>query len=475
MKIVFAASEANPYMKTGGLGDVAQALPLSLAQIEGNEMTVFLPLYAPIKEKYTDLEKVCEFQTQLSWRSQYTALYRKISDGVTYYFVDNEYYFARTPIYGHGDDGERFAFFSKAVLEGLVQLGLCPDVLHCNDWQTALIPVFYRAFYKELLPEVKTVFTIHNVEYQGLAHPYFLGDVLGLSQEYEPILTFDHNINVMKGAIVMADAVNTVSRTYASQLRDPYFAHGLAGIISDFSHKLSGIVNGIDEVINDPATDPNLISRYTVRSHLRGKRENKRALQEALSLPVRDEVPMLGMVSRLVSHKGTDLLCPLMEELASLDVQIVILGTGDGAIEACLADCARRHPDKISVQLRFDPRIASRIYAASDFYLMPSKSEPCGLSQLIAMRYGAIPIVHATGGLRDTVTAFDPTTLEGVGITFQSFDVRDFRDAIGRALDLYSASPNAFAALRKNAMKRDSSWAGAAMEYQELYRSLCKK
>lgn len=475
MNIVFAASEAAPFIKTGGLGDVARALPLSLAENEENEVTVFLPLYRKIKEKSLPMTQVAEFITELSWRKQYTGLYRLQEGGVTYYFVDNEYYFGRDAIYGEGDDGERFAYFSKAILEGLCRLNLLPNVIHCNDWQTALVPVFYRSFYREALPDVKTVFTIHNIEYQGIAHPYFLGDVLGLGGEYEGILTFDGVINVMKGAIVLSDGVNTVSRTYAQQLRDPYFAHGLAGIISDFSHKFSGIVNGIDEDVNDPATDPALEVNFTTRNVIRGKRENKLALQRELGLPQREDVPLFGMVSRLVSHKGTDLICPLLEELAHWDIQLVILGTGDGAIEGALADAARRHPDRFSVNLRFDPRVASRIYGACDFYLMPSKSEPCGLSQLIAMRYGAIPVVHATGGLKDTVTPFDHTTGKGVGFTFQSFDRNDFLDAIRRAVTLYGTDPKKFALLRKNAMKKDSSWTAAALEYETLYADLCKK
>jgi len=295
---------------------------------------------------------------------------------------------------------------------------------------------------------------------------------LGLGSDFEGILTFNGAINAMKGAIVLSDAVNTVSHTYARQLRDPYFAHGLDGIISDYSHKLSGIVNGIDQGSNDPSKDSALPFRYSARNAARGKKENKLALQKELGLPQRAEVPLLGMVSRLVSHKGMELLCPLMEELAAWDVQLVILGTGDEGIEHYLKECAERHPNRYSVQLRFDPYLASRIYGASDFYLMPSKSEPCGLSQLIAMRYGTVPVVHATGGLRDTVTPYQPETGKGVGFTFQSFDRNDFLDALRRALTLYWEEPEKFALLRENAMKKDSSWTVAAEEYLALYRSL---
>jgi len=476
MNIVFAASEAAPFIKTGGLADVAGALPAALAARKENRVEVFLPYYKKIKEKKLPLKKMAEFYTPLAWRQQYTGIYLLEGENrVRYYFVDNEYYFGRDAVYGEGDDGERFAFFSRAVLEALCQLGRRADVIHCNDWQTGALPAFYRAFYRERLPGVKTVFTIHNIEYQGLAHPYFLGDVLGLGAEYEGLLSFDGQINLLKGAIVLADRVNTVSKTYADQLRDPYFAHGMDGIISDYSHKFSGIVNGIDQGVNDPLSDVHLEMNYSADQAEKGKRRNKLALQKEMNLPQRDRVPLFGMVSRLVSHKGTELICPLMEELSQWDLQLVILGTGDEKTQEYLARCAERYPEKFSVNLRFDPRTASRIYAASDFYLMPSRSEPCGLSQLIAMRYGSVPIVHATGGLRDTVIPFDHTTGKGVGITFQSFEKDDFLDAIRRAMTLYFEDGEGFSRLRKNAMEKDSSWDLAAGEYLELYRSLVEK
>ena len=358
------------------------------------------------------------------------------------------------------------------MLEALVELNIRPDVIHCNDWQTALIPVFLNTFYGEALGVVKTVFTIHNIEYQGKADPYFICDTLGLPAERTDTMTFDGCINFMKGAILTCDALTTVSKTYANEIRYPYYAHGLSDVISDHSFKLHGIVNGINTEICDPNSDSALCTNYTYQTANKGKLDNKRELQGRLGLARRDDVAVIGMVSRLVAHKGVDLICAVVEELMNWDIQLVILGTGDSVYENRLRACAQRHPDKFSLNLCFDSRLASQIYAASDIYLMPSKSEPCGLSQLIAMRYGSIPIVNATGGLKDTVLPYEPATGEGVGFTFQSFNCDDMLDALRRALHVFGGDKKAWEGIVKNAMRRNSSWDEPAKEYTQLYNNL---
>ncbi len=475
MKIVFAASEAAPFLKTGGLGDVAEALPQALSEQKGNEVCVFLPYYKKIKENPNiKTEFVKSFAVNLAWRAQHVGVFKlkSLKRKLKIYFIDNEYYFGRDSVYGDGDDGERFAYFSKAILESLVELGLRPDVIHCNDWQTALIPNFLNAFYNEALGDVKTVFTIHNIEYQGKADPYFICDTLGLPEEYTNTMLFDGCVNFMKGAVLSCNALTTVSRTYAQEIKYPYFAHGLSDVISEHEFKLSGIVNGINTETNNPATDKALFANYNVQSFKKGKGENKRAIQKKLGLPEREDVAVIGMVTRLVSHKGLDLICAVIDELMRWDIQLVIIGTGDSVYENRLRAAAERHPDKFSLNLCFDSKFASQVYAASDIYLMPSKSEPCGLSQLIAMRYGTIPVVNATGGLKDTVDPFNRESGRGVGFTFQSFNCDDMLGALRRALEVYGGDKNAWGTVVKNAMNRDSSWNQSAKEYTKLYKEL---
>ena len=478
MKIVFAASEAAPFLKTGGLGDVAEALPKALSEQKGNEVCVFLPYYKKIKEN-PDIktEFVKSFAVNLAWRAQHVGVFKlkSLKRKLKVYFIDNEYYFGRDSVYGDGDDGERFAYFSKAILESLVELNLRPDVIHCNDWQTALIPNFLNAFYNEALGDVKTVFTIHNIEYQGKADPYFICDTLGLPEEYTNTMLFDGCVNFMKGAILSCNALTTVSRTYADEIKYPYFAHGLSDVIKEHEFKLSGIVNGINTETNNPAADKALFANYNVQSFKKGKSENKRAIQEKLGLPQRDDVAVIGMVTRLVSHKGLDLVCAVIDELLNWDIQLVIIGTGDSVYENRLSAAAKRHPDKFSMNLCFDSKFASQVYAASDIYLMPSKSEPCGLSQLIAMRYGTIPVVNATGGLRDTVVPYNRESGQGVGFTFQSFNCDDMLGALRRALEIYGGDKKAWETVVTNAMNRDSSWNQSAKEYTQLYKELLAK
>ena len=474
MKIVFAASEAAPFIKTGGLGDVAQALPEALSEYKGNEILLFLPYYAKIKnDPNIEVERIGEFSTTLSWRNSYVGLmkYKSKRRKLRVYFIDNDYYFKRESAYGAHDDGERFAFFCKAILESLVYLGETPDIIHCNDWQTALLPALLHAFYGDKLGAAKTVFTIHNIEYQGWADPYFLCDVLGLPENYESTFAFNGALNFVKGAILSCDALTTVSRTYAKEICQPYFAHGLSGIITDHEFKTSGIVNGIDVIGNDPATDPDITENYSVGSAEKGKAACKAELQKTVGLSVRDDVPLIGLVSRLVSHKGLDIMCEAMDRMMEMDIQFVILGTGDIVYENKLAAFASKYPNKLSLNLKFSRSMASMIYAASDIYLMPSKSEPCGLSQLLAMHYGSVPIVHETGGLKDTVEPFNVYTGEGMGFTFGRFDADDMLDALSRALEAYG-DKKAWARIVHNGMSADFSWKKPALEYMELYEKL---
>ncbi len=478
MRIVFAASEAAPFIKTGGLGDVAQALPAALSEYKGNEVLLFLPYYASIKNDASlTVERVAEFETELSWRNAYVGLMklkgrrRKLQ----VYFIDNEYYFNRERIYGEYDDGERYAFFCKAILESLVYLSQKVDIIHCNDWQTALIPALLHSFYSEQLGGVKTVFTIHNIEYQGWASPHFLSDVLGLSYEHENTFEYNGAVNFLKGAILSSDALTTVSETYAEEITRPEFAHGLSGIISEHSFKLCGIVNGIDVNANDPQKDTAIAKNYGAEDFSVGKTECKRALQKKLGLAEDEDIPLIGMVSRIVGHKGFDVICDSIDSVMAQNVQLVVLGTGESELEKRLGYASERYPEKLSVNLRFDKKLASEIYAASDIYLMPSRSEPCGLSQMIAMRYGSVPVVHETGGLKDTVEPFDKATGLGVGFTFSGLSAENLTDALRRALGLYENDRGAWNMAVRNGMSAELSWKRSAIRYMELYKSLIER
>ncbi len=476
MKIVFAASEAAPLIKTGGLGDVAQALPLALSEKKGQEVILFLPYYKKMKEnKDMAVDFIASFDVSLSWRKQYCGLFRVRSRKrkLKIYLIDNEYYFNRDVIYGHGDDGERFAFFSKAILESLCRLGVKPDIIHANDWQTALVPVFLHAFYHKELGNAKTVFTIHNIEYQGWAHPYFLGDTLGLSSEYENCLSFRGSLNFLKGAILSSDAITTVSESYARELCDAAFAHGLENILSEHAFKLHGIVNGIDLDTNSPAKDKNLPLPYSVENLAEGKKAAKEEILKITSLDLSGDAPLVGMVSRLVSHKGLDLFCDALEDFMSWNARFVVLGTGDTYYEEKLASLAERFPDRFALIRKFSPALASLIYAASDMYMMPSKSEPCGLSQMIAMRYGTVPLVHETGGLRDTVPPYNKITGEGLGFSFTPFSKDALYCVFREALTLFATDKEAWSALVKRDMETDLSWKKGAEKYLTLYHTLC--
>ena len=476
MKIAILASEGAPYIKSGGLGDVMEALPAALARIPGNEVTLILPYYMKILEnpKY-EVEQVTQFHVSLGWRQQYAGIMKlkNRTDGVQVYFIDSLYYFGGRDgaIYGDNDDGERYAFFSKACLDALVALDNIPDVIQCNDWQTALVPVYLKSQYYPFFHSTKVMYTIHNIEYQGWASADFFDDVLRLPWEYRSVLDMNNSVNVMKGAIECADLVTTVSETYAKELMYPYYAHGLDGILSSAAWKLTGITNGIDTNVFNPDTDPALTFHYNAANFTQIKPQGKAALQEEVGQPVKPDVPLMAMVTRLAGHKGLDLLVHIARQLLSEeDCQLLILGTGEAKYEQFFKDLEKEFPDKVSAKIMFRLDLASRIYAGADIYLMPSKSEPCGLSQMNAMRYGTVPVVHSTGGLKDTVPPVDENGEGGLGFTFQSYNADDFLGAIKRCLDLYKDKPEAFNALVKTEMEQDFSWDNKPVKrYMELF------
>lgn len=478
MRIAVCASEGAPYAKSGGLGDVMEALPAALQRIEGNEVALFLPYYYKIKNNSAYItEKVAEFRVRLGWRQQYCAVYKLSgqADGVQVYFLDNEYYFGGRPgqIYGDLDDGERFAFFSRGCMDAMVALDFIPDIIQCNDWQTGLIPVYLKAVYRDQFPGTRVMYTIHNIEYQGWARADFFDDMLGLPWEYRGKLDMNNSVNMMKGGIECCDMVTTVSETYARELMYPYYAHGLDNIISGAAWKLTGITNGIDVGTFNPETDPALPAHYNADSFVEGKAVVKAKLQEEVGLPVKPDVPLMVMVTRLAGHKGLDLLCYIARRLMwEQDAQLIILGTGEPQYETFFKELAKQFPEQVAAKITFNLGLAARMYAGADIYLMPSKSEPCGLSQMNAMRYGTVPVVHATGGLKDTVPPCDENGKGGLGFTFQSYNADDFFAAIVRALNLYRNDPEGFHALQHTEMCQDFSWNVPASRYMELFHKM---
>ena len=472
MKIAMVASEAAPFVKTGGLGDVMQALPQALSRIKNNEISVFIPFYDRVKYSgLWDVEYLGSFDVQLAWRREYVGLLRLKSrrKKLRIYFIDNEHYFCRGCVYGCMDDGERFAYFSKAALAAMAYIGLQPDVVHCHDWQAALVPLLMKTEYRESFPNAKSVFTIHNIEYQGKANLDFNLDVIGLPRECDEVLRFDDCSNMMKSAIVTADQVSTVSQTYCQELRYPYYAHGMSQVLASRGSDFSGITNGIDTEVYNPAMTEGLAAHYNAKTFREGKLANKLALQEQLGLPQDKDVAMLAMVTRLAGHKGIDLLCYIAERLMTRRVQLVVIGTGEEKYEWFLRGLQDRFRDQVSVNLCFSADLANTVYAAADLYLMPSKSEPCGLSQLMAMRFGAVPVVNATGGLKDTVPPYEGPESDGRGFTFQSYNADDFLAAIDRALALYYDAPEQWQELVRHDMSQDFSWDKGALDYMALY------
>ena len=475
MKVLYAASEAVPFCKTGGLADVAGSLPPALAA-QGVETAVILPLYRRVKERFADrLTFLCYDYVDLAWRHAYCGLFSLKKDGVTWYFLDNEQYFGRPELYGCADDGERFGFFSRAVVKMLDHLDFWPDVIHCNDWQTALIPIYLKddGVREERYRSVRTVLTIHNIEYQGRYDPYCLGDLFGLDRGWvdDGTLLLDGDLNLLKGAILTADAVNAVSPTYAQELKNPYFAHRMEGILTQCGYKLSGVLNGIDMKLYDPAADPRIAANYTAEN-ISGKAADKAELQKALGLRPEPETPIIAMVSRLVTHKGLDLIREVMGDIMELPVQFVLLGSGDAAYEDFFRHAAERWPERMAIRLGYDEALSMAIYAGADLFLMPSRSEPCGLSQMIAMRYGTVPIVRETGGLKDTVQPYEAWRDAGTGFTFANYSSADMLHVLREAVYLYKDYPDAFARLRRRAMERDFSWNRSAGDYLKIYAAV---
>ena len=475
MQIVFASAECAPFVKTGGLGDVAGSLPAALVRA-GAEVIVMVPKYATIKDEYkAQMEHFADFYVSLGWRNEYCGLEKLEHDGVTYMFVDNERYFARDYPYGFFDDGERFAFFSKAITESLQHLpaGFECDILHCNDWQTALAPVFLREFYQglPLYDRVKTVFSIHNVAFQGQFSDTVMEDILGVAHipAAATQLRCDAcSINYMLGALHYADAITTVSPTYAGEIQTPEFGEGLDGVLRERSYALQGILNGIDVAGFDPATDKRIAANYTVDDRS-GKAVCKAKLQEELGLEVRDDRPLMVMVTRLTRQKGMDLVMYALDRILSGGVQVAVLGTGDRDYEDGLRYFQDKYPGTMAARIEFDPALSQRMYAAADMFLMPSKFEPCGLSQIIAMRYGTLPIVRETGGLKDTVIPYNEFTGEGTGFSFSNFNGDEMGDAVFRAARLFWDNREAWNQLVTQAMSQDFSWTRSADKYLDLY------
>ena len=475
MQIVFASAECAPFVKTGGLGDVAGSLPAALVRA-GAEVIVMVPKYATIKDEYkAQMEHFSDFYVSLGWRNEYCGLEKLEHDGVTYMFIDNERYFARDYPYGFFDDGERFAFFSKAITESLQHLpaGFECDILHCNDWQTALAPVFLREFYQglPLYDRVKTVFSIHNVAFQGQFSDTVMEDILGVAHipaAASQLRCDACSINYMLGALRYADAITTVSPTYANEIQTPEFGEGLDGVLRERSYALQGILNGIDVAGFDPATDKRIAANYTVEDRS-GKAVCKAKLQEELGLEVRDDRPLMVMVTRLTRQKGMDLVMYALDRILAGGVQVAVLGTGDRDYEDGLRYFQDKYPGTMAARIEFDPALSQRMYAAADMFLMPSKFEPCGLSQIIAMRYGTLPIVRETGGLKDTVIPYNEFTGEGTGFSFSNFNGDEMGDAVFRAARLFWDNRDAWNQLVTQAMSQDFSWTRSADKYLDLY------
>ncbi len=474
MKVLYVASEALPFMASGGLGDVAGSLPQALRKrLIG--CRVVMPLYDTIKQELKDkMTFITNISVPVAWRRQYCGIFQAKHEGVIYYLIDNQYYFKRDTIYGHYDDAERFTFFARAVLEILPVVDFKPDIIHCNDWQSALTPVFYSTFYSKdpWYQGIKTVFTIHNIQYQGTYGLELVNDVIGLNPDDTSIVEYDGDVNFMKGAIECANKVTTVSPSYANEILDPWYSHGLDTILRDRQWKLQGILNGIDVDNYNPETDKNIVKNYDVKTVKKGKAENKKDLQAALGLPQKADVPIIGLVTRLVSHKGLDLIKGILDELLyTTDVQIALLGSGDWQYENFFKEMAAKYPDKVGIEIGFIPALARKIYAGADIFLMPSKSEPCGLSQMVALRYGTVPIVRETGGLRDSIT--DSGDGQGNGFTFKTYNAHDMLGAIRRSLGAYD-NRDYWDSLVVRAMECDYSWGKSANEYIKMYKEILK-
>ncbi len=473
--ILFTAFEAAPFSKTGGLGDVAGSLPYYVNSRKF-DIRVVLPKLSAIPEEFTsEMEFLCDFNVQLGWRNQYCGLYKLVRDGLTFYFLDNEYYFKRANIYGEFDDGERVAFFSKAVLDAIPHLeGFRPDIIHANDWHTAMVPVFLRECYmkKRLYSRIRTVFTIHNLKFQGNYDPFMIGDVLGLhGTPAEGQLLSNGRLNYLKGACVYSDMVTTVSPTYAREICTDYYGEGLNWLFSKRADSLVGILNGIDYKVYDPAKDKSIAANFSA-SDLKGKTACKLALQKYLGLPADPDIPLFCLVSRLTEQKGLDLVNYMLPELARRNMQLAILGVGSHEYEEAFRFYANACPTKIAACLTFSEELSHRFFAGGDVLLMPSRFEPCGLSQMMAMRYGCLPLVRETGGLRDSVVPYNRFTSEGTGFSFANFNAHELLGTVDLALDVYANNRQGWITMQEAAMKTDFSWKSSAEKYQKMYLDL---
>lgn len=475
MKIVFAIAEVDPFVKTGGLGDVGGYLPAAL-QKQGADVRVILPNHSVIPSHYRrEFREVARFSVPVAWRRQYCGLKELVLKGVHYYFIDNEYYFKRSHIYGNFDEAEQYAFFSRAVLESMMHIpAFRPDVIHCHDWHTALIPLLLKVFYAQepLYNPVKTVFTIHNLKYQGVFPKEVLGDILGLGDEFftADTLEFSEGVNFMKAGLLYADRLTTVSPTYALEIQHAYYGESLEGVLQRRSAVLSGILNGVDYELYDPERDPYLVGGLDGSTQAKAK--NKKFLQTQMGLPARPGIPVLGMVTRLVEQKGLDLLAHVLAEILQLDVQMVILGAGEQCFADLLNNFCAQYPEKLAVRMDFDDRLAHRIYAGADIFLMPSRFEPCGISQMIAMHYGTVPIVRETGGLKDTVIPYNEFTDEGTGFSFTNYNAHELLYTVQRAVKIFREEKPVWKKIRSNALHTNFSWEGPAQAYMKIYQKL---
>lgn len=475
MKILYVSSEAFPFCKTGGLADVAGSLPPALAR-NGDQVAVILPLYGQIGQQWRQQMTFRRYiYVDLGWRHQYCGLFSLEKDGVTWYFVDNEHYFCRGALYGEYDDSERFAFFCKAVIDLLPSLDWMPDILHCNDWQTALVPIYLKDVCTrwEAVRRIRTVFTIHNIEYQGRYGADTVDQLFGLDRGWynDGTLQMDGDVNLMKGAMLVSDAVTTVSPTYAAQLHDAAYAEGMEGVVRMIDGKFSGVVNGLDVAGYDPAHDPALPENYSV-DHMAGKAACKASLQASLGLAQEPDTPLMGIVSRLVGHKGLDIVEQGLDGIMATGCQLVVLGRGESRYEDFFRGKAWEYGGRLSAQITYAEDLARRVYAGCDLFLMPSRSEPCGLSQMIAMRYGAVPIVRRTGGLADTVRSCQVGQEDGTGYLFERYDAGAMLDVVGQATGLYRGDRAGFDTVRRRGMTADFSWARSAGEYRHIYEKL---
>jgi starch synthase len=477
VKVLFIVSECVPFVKSGGLADVAGSLPKELKKL-GTDVRVILPKYGAISEEWkNELQKIAEFKVHVGWRNQYCGIEQLILDGVTFYFVDNEYYFKRDRLYGFFDDGERFAYFNRAVLESLAYLDFDPDILHCHDWHTGMIPFLLRAeyCYRKEYVSIKTVFTIHNLQFQGIFSKEILGDLLNLSDKYfnSDLLEFYGNVNFMKGALVASDKITTVSPTYMQEIQTDYFGEKLDGLLRKRREDLLGILNGIDEQFYHPEKDPYIFAPYH-KNDISGKTKNKKHMQDLFGFRQDENTPIIAMITRLTKQKGLDLVKCVFHEIMEEKLQLIVLGTGEEEFEHFFREMAYRYPEKFKVYIGFNEKLAHQIYAGSDLFLMPSKFEPCGLGQLIAMRYGSIPIVRETGGLNDTVTSYREDNGEGNGFSFTNFNAHDMLYTIQRALRFYQ-DDIVWKKLVQRAMGLDYSWAQSAFKYNSLYSELISR